>query len=145
MTDQRLTIGALAKATGVATSALRYWEQLGLLPAPQRAAGQRRYPESAQRQVGVILLLREAGFTLREIRALVVAHAEDPAAWQELYRRKLAEIDERISQAQVARTALAHGLACPHEDGVFACANFAGAVSARLDGLPLRDAHEHVH
>ncbi|HEY2791353.1 MAG TPA: MerR family DNA-binding transcriptional regulator, partial [Micromonosporaceae bacterium] len=53
-----LTIGELAKATGVATSALRYWEELELLPAPERSAGQRRYPESALRQVGVILLLR---------------------------------------------------------------------------------------
>jgi DNA-binding transcriptional MerR regulator len=140
-----LTIGELAKATGVATSALRYWEELELLPAPERSAGQRRYPESALRQVGVILLLREAGFTLREIRTLVMAHADDPAAWQELYRRKLAELDERISQAQIARTALAHGLACPHDDGVFACPNFAAAVSARLDGLSLPEAHEHVH
>jgi DNA-binding transcriptional MerR regulator len=47
MVDGHLTIGELAKRTGVATSALRYYEKLGLLPAPVRVSGQRRYPESA--------------------------------------------------------------------------------------------------
>lgn len=145
MTDEHLTIGELATATGVATSAVRYWEQLGLLPAPRRVSGQRRYPVSALNQVGLILLLREVGFTLREIRTLVVAREADPGAWQAMYRRKLAELDERIAAAQVARTALAHGLACPHGESVFECANFTAAVSARVAGLGLREAHERVH
>jgi DNA-binding transcriptional MerR regulator len=143
MSDERLTIGELARATGVATSALRYWEELGLLSAPVRVAGQRRYPGSVRNQVGLILVLREVGFTLREIRTLV-AH-RDSASWQELYRRKLAELDERISQAQAARTALAHGLDCSHDGGVFDCPTFARGVSARLDGLSLREAHEQAH
>jgi hypothetical protein len=46
-----------AASTGVATSALRYWEELGLLPAPARVSGQRRYPPSAVGLVGVVLLL----------------------------------------------------------------------------------------
>jgi MerR family redox-sensitive transcriptional activator SoxR len=145
MSDERLTIGMLARSTGVATSALRYWEQLGLLTAPVRESGQRRYASSAVRLVGLILLLREVGFTLREIRTLVADRAEDPVAWQELYQRKLVELDEQISRAQVARTALAHGLACPHDGGVFDCPNFTAAVSARLDGRPLREAHAQVH
>jgi DNA-binding transcriptional MerR regulator len=143
MSDERLTIGELAKATGVATSALRYWEQLGLLSAPHRVAGQRRYSGSVITQVGLILVLREVGFTLREIRTLVVDR--DSASWQELYRRKVAELDERISQAQSARTALAHGLDCAHDGGVFDCPNFAKGVSARLDGLSLREAHDRLH
>lgn len=143
MSDERSTIGELARATGVATSALRYWEDLGLLPSPERVAGQRRYPGSATTQVGLILVLREVGFTLREIRTLVLDR--DSVSWQELYRRKLAELDERISQAQVARTALAHGLDCRHDGGVFDCPNFAHGVAARLDGLSLREAHERVH
>ncbi len=52
MGDRHLTIGELAKRTGVATSALRYYEELGLLPAPGRVSGQRRYPESAVGLVG---------------------------------------------------------------------------------------------
>ena len=59
MVARHLTIGKQAKGTGVATSALRYWEELGLMPAPARVAGQLRYPESAVRLVAVILLLRD--------------------------------------------------------------------------------------
>jgi MerR family regulatory protein len=64
MSDRLLTIGELARRAGVATSALRYYEELGLLPAPTRVSGQRRYPESAVGLVGIILLLREVGFSL---------------------------------------------------------------------------------
>src|SRR5262249_58158229 len=59
-----LTIGELARRTGVTASALRYYEALGLLPPPARISGQRRYPASAARVVGTILLYRDAGFTL---------------------------------------------------------------------------------
>jgi DNA-binding transcriptional MerR regulator len=138
-----LTIGELARITGVATSALRYWEELGLVPAPARVSGQRRYPASAVGLVGLILLLRDVGFTLREVKALVAARTDGSDAWRELHQRKLAELDERIAQAQAARTAIAHGLACRHEAGMFHCPTFAGVVAARLAGAPLHEAHSH--
>jgi DNA-binding transcriptional MerR regulator len=138
----RLTIGELARATGVAASALRYWEQVGLLPAADRVGGQRRYPASAVRLVGVVLLLRETGFTLREAAALLAVRGAGRDGWRELVERKLTELDRRIAQARVARTALAHGLACPHDD--FAdCPNHAAIVTARLAGAPLHEAHRH--
>jgi DNA-binding transcriptional MerR regulator len=56
-----LTIGELARRTGVTASALRYYEELGLLPGPARISGRRRYPESAAMIVGAILLYSEAG------------------------------------------------------------------------------------
>ncbi|MFB9837787.1 MerR family transcriptional regulator [Actinoallomurus acaciae] len=140
--DERLTIGELARRTGTATSALRYWEELGLLPAPTRVSGRRRYPPSAAGLVGVILLLRDVGFTLREIKALIAARTSADGGWRRLHRRKLAELDRRIARAQAARTAIAHGLACPHED-VFECPNFADLVAARLAGASLEEAHSH--
>ncbi len=143
MADERLTIGALATATGVATSALRYWEQLGLLPEPTRVSGQRRYPAAAVHLVGLIIILRDVGFTLREIREMLPFRTDAPDAWQDQLKHKLAELDERISKAQVARTAIAHGLVCPHEDGIPNCPNFNRIMSARLAGLPLREAHTH--
>jgi DNA-binding transcriptional MerR regulator len=66
MSERVLPIGELARRAGVAPSALRYWEDLGLLPAPARSSGQRRYPESAVALVGVLLLLRDVGFSLAE-------------------------------------------------------------------------------
>lgn len=142
--DEQLTIGALASRTGVATSALRYWEELGLLPAPARVSGQRRYPPSAVGLVGVVLALRHVGFTLREIKAFMASRSLAGDGWRELYQRKLIELDQRIAQAQVARTAIAHGLACPHKD-IFECTNFASGVAALLAGSSLEDAHEQAH
>ncbi|SEH01339.1 DNA-binding transcriptional regulator, MerR family [Nonomuraea solani] len=142
--DEQLTIGELASRTGVATSALRYWEELGLLPAPERVSGQRRYPPSAAGLVGVVVLLRGVGFTLREIKAFIASRSPDGDGWRELYRRKLIELDQRITQAQVARTAIAHGLACPHKD-LFECANFTSGVTALLAGSSLEEAHEKAH
>ncbi|WP_283135927.1 MerR family transcriptional regulator [Rhizohabitans arisaemae] len=141
---EQLTIGELASRTGVATSALRYWEELGLLPAPARVSGQRRYPPSAVGLVGVVLVLRDAGFTLREVKAFIASRSPTGDERRELYRRKLAELDQRIAQAQVARTAIAHGLACPHTD-IFECSNFTGGVAAFLAGSSLEEAHEEVH
>jgi DNA-binding transcriptional MerR regulator len=142
MPDEQLTIGELAKTTGVATSALRYWEELGLLPTPARVSGQRRYPASAVGLVGLILLLRDVGFTLRELKALIAAWSDGLDAWRALAQRKLAELDERIAQAQAARTAIAHALACQHQD-ILNCPNFASVIAARLAGSPLEQAHPH--
>jgi DNA-binding transcriptional MerR regulator len=142
MSDRLLTIGELARRTGVATSALRYYEELGLLPAPARISGQRRYPESVVGLVGFILLLREVGFSLAEQKALMASRAVALDDWQRLVRRKLAALDAQIAKAQTAREAINHALRCPHED-FLACPNFASVIAARLAGQPLHQAHPH--
>lgn len=142
MLDEQLTIGELARTTGVATSALRYWEEFGLLPTPARLCGQRRYPASTVWLVGQILLLRDAGLTLRELKVIFAARTDGPDAWRELAQRKLTELDERIARAQAARTAIAHALACPHDD-IRHCPNYARVVAARLAGSTLHEAHRH--
>jgi DNA-binding transcriptional MerR regulator len=139
-----LTIGELAGRTGVTTSALRYYEELGLLPAPARVSGQRRYPESAARVVGTILLYSDAGFTLAEQKALMASHEGTCGEWRRLARRKLVELDERIARAQAAREAIRHGLRCPHED-VTQCPKFDAGVTARLAGHPLSRSHPELH
>jgi len=142
MSDRLLSIGELARRAGVATSALRYWEELGLLPAAARISGQRRYPESAAGLVGIILLLRDVGFSLAEQKAFMASRAVGPGDWQCLARRKLAELDDQIAKAQTARQAIDHALRCPHED-LLGCPNFASVVAARLAGQPLHEAHPH--
>jgi DNA-binding transcriptional MerR regulator len=142
MSDRLLTIGELARRAGVATSALRYWEDLGLLPTAARIAGQRRYPESAVGLVGLILLLRDVGFSLAEQKALMAARAVALDDWRRLARRKLADLDDQIAKAQAAREAIEHALRCPHED-IRQCPNFASVITARLAGQPLHQAHPH--
>src|SRR5579862_5743133 len=139
-----LTIGELARRAGVATSAVRYYEELGLLPAPARVSGQRRYPESAARLVAAILLYRDAGFTLAEQKALLASSQRESGEWSRLARRKLAELDEQIAKAQAAREAISHGLRCPHED-ITQCPNFNAGVTARLVGQPLARSHQQLH
>ncbi len=123
MIDRYLTIGELAKRTGVATSALRYYEELGLIPAPVRVSGQRRYPESAVGLVGVILLLRDVGFSLRESKAFLASRTQAVDSWRRLTQRKLANLDEQIAKAQTAKEAITHALHCPHDD-ITTCPNF---------------------
>ncbi|MFI6504154.1 MerR family DNA-binding transcriptional regulator [Nonomuraea typhae] len=142
MSEHMLTIGELADRAGVATSALRYWDELGLLPAPVRVSGQRRYPESAPALVGAILLLRDAGFSLAEQKVLMATRGGAREEWDRLARRKLAELDEQIAKAGAAREAIEHGLRCGQED-LLGCPSFTGLVTARLAGQPLRAAHEH--
>jgi DNA-binding transcriptional MerR regulator len=103
MSDRDLTIGELAKRTGVATSALRYYEELGLLPAPVRVSGQRRYPESAVGLVGTILLLRDVGFSLGESKAVLASRPQAVDSWRSHTQRKLADLDEQIAKARPPR------------------------------------------
>jgi DNA-binding transcriptional MerR regulator len=139
-----LTIGELARRAGVTASALRYYEELGLLPPPARISGQRRYPESAARLVAAILLYSDAGFTLAEQKALMASPESAPGDWKRLARRKLAELDEQIARAQAAREAIRHGLRCPHED-ITQCPNFNAGITARLAGQPLSQSHRQLH
>ena len=139
-----LTIGELARRTGVNASALRYYEELGLLPPPARVSGQRRYPQSAARVVGTILLYSDAGFTLAEQKALMATGASMPGDRRQLMQRKLAELDEQIARAQAARDAITHGLRCPHQD-ITQCPNFNAGVTARLAGQPLSRSHQQLH
>jgi len=140
MADERLTIGELSRRTDVATSALRYYEELGLLRPSGRVSGQRRYPAEAVSVVGAILFLRDVGFTLDEISRLMAARSGSPRSWRDLAQRKLAELEDRITQAEAARVAVEHALACPHDD-VVACPNFQEVVRRRLAGEPLEEVH----
>jgi DNA-binding transcriptional MerR regulator len=130
MGEELLTIGELAARTGVATSALRYYEELGLVRSVTRVSGHRRYPPEAVGTVGAILFLRDVGFT--------ASRGDSPRAWHELARRKLQELDERIHQAEVAKVAVEHALECPRDD-IVTCPNFQEVVRQRLAGKRLED------
>ena len=105
MPDDLLTIGELARRTRVATSALRYYEDLGLLPRPTRVSGQRRYAPPTVERVGVILFLRDVGFALGEMKTLMASRSRSPGAWRNLVRQKIADLDDQIAKAGIARIA----------------------------------------
>lgn len=107
MPDQLLTIGELARRAGIAPSALRYYEELGLLPTPARISGQRRYPESAVGLVGIILLLRDVRFSLAEQKTLM-SHHRSPG-WSAAPRSPLALAVAFGEQLLDRRPQLGHG------------------------------------
>jgi DNA-binding transcriptional MerR regulator len=144
MGERWYAIGEVSARTGVAPSALRYYEELGVLPRARRVSGQRRYGPDALESVAMIRLLRDVGFSLSEMRALLASRARSPDAWRDAVRDKLTELDERIAQAQVARTALQHALRCRHEE-LRDCPNFTGVLAPTLGGAPLEQAHTHSH
>jgi DNA-binding transcriptional MerR regulator len=136
-----LSIGELSERTGVPTSALRYYDELGLVRPAARAAGRRRYAASAVQDVAMVLFFREIGFTLAEIGRLLTG---DRHGQQELIERKLAELAERQHRIEVARTALEHGQRCPAGTPT-ACPRFWSIISSRMDGLSLEESHARAH
>ncbi len=111
----RMGIGEVALKSGIPASAIRYYEGLGLLPAPPRVGGKRRYDPSVLEWLSLIALAREAGFTMAEIKRLVtgfVPGTRPAARWQELATRKLAEIDAMVARAERMRAVLRVSLDC---------------------------------
>jgi DNA-binding transcriptional MerR regulator len=106
MDDSPLTIGALASRFGLNTSAIRYYERIGVLPEPTRESGQRRYGADAVRRLEVLEIAKRAGFTLDEARVLLQsAEAGTPAfeALRELAAHKLPEVEAFITRAEAMR------------------------------------------
>jgi MerR family redox-sensitive transcriptional activator SoxR len=138
-----LTIGEVAEQAGVATSALRYYDELGLLPPASRVSGQRRYRPEAVARVGVILLLTDVGFTLAEVGMLLASRAESPQAWHALAEAKVDELRRAEASAQLARTALEHAMKCPKDD-IVDCPTFWALVGDRLAGSSIRETATHA-
>ena len=134
-TQGLLPIGELARRTGVATSALRYYERLGLLPPAERASQRRHYPPSTADRVALIRLYQDAGFTLAEIGPMIATASQGRQAWRRLAEGKIAELDARIAEAQRARDLITHGLNCRHDD-LLTCPNFRAALRSRLTADP---------
>jgi DNA-binding transcriptional MerR regulator len=138
--SQVLTIGDLAERTGVAATALRYYDELGLVRPSARQGGQRRYDDDAIRQVGVVLLLRDLGFTLAEIAKLLTERPRQRSTWERVARAKLDELERLIDDAQTARVALVHALDCPKPD-LTDCPTFWSIVDERVARRSVSEAH----
>jgi MerR family transcriptional regulator, redox-sensitive transcriptional activator SoxR len=108
-------IGDLARESGKAPSAIRYYEEAGLLPKPQRVAGRRRYRRDVVRTLAVIETAQRAGLTLDEIRILLQASPDDGEATErlrEVAERKLPELTALIERAELVRGWLEQAAAC---------------------------------
>lgn len=111
----KMSIGEVAKRAGVETSALRYYESVGLIGAPKRVSGQRRYDASVLDRLEVLRLAKEAGFTLAEVRTLFDGFdsGTPPSdVWQSMARKKLPDVERLIARAEAMKQVLLRGIAC---------------------------------
>jgi MerR family redox-sensitive transcriptional activator SoxR len=114
-----LNIGELARKVGIQTSAIRYYGEVGLMPAPQRVGGWRSYESSMVDRLQVIHTARELGFSIEEIWVLLNGFPRGTAPcdrWRNLAENKLSEIDAMIDRATALRDLLHAGLNCTCED-----------------------------
>lgn len=98
-----MKIGQLAAQSGLAASAIRYYEKLGLLPPPERLSGQRRYSSDALDRVLLIRFASEMDFTLTEIKLFLNGFRENTpvsARWRKLTSSKIAELEQRLAFTQ---------------------------------------------
>lgn len=102
-----LTIGGLAAAGGVGVETIRFYQRRGLLETPARDGGIRRYDAQNVRRLRFIRQAQAAGFTLEEIRDLLLLDAgQDRATVRALARTRIAALDARIAELKRAREAL---------------------------------------
>jgi len=112
---ESLPIGAVARLSGKAPSSIRYYEEIGLLEAPERISGRRRYPPAVLRTLAVIETAQRAGLSLDEIRLLLRATPEDRAATEQLRdvaEKKLPALREAIERAEIVRRWLEDAARC---------------------------------
>jgi MerR family transcriptional regulator, redox-sensitive transcriptional activator SoxR len=104
-----LSISEVANQIGLRPSAIRYYEQIGILPAAQRVSGQRRYDVTALHRLLVIQRARQTGFTLTEIKQLFFgfrAGTLPSVRWEKLKKRKMVELDAMLQHIQTMRDLL---------------------------------------
>jgi MerR family redox-sensitive transcriptional activator SoxR len=104
-----LSISEIANQIGLRPSAIRYYEQIGILPPAQRVSGQRRYDVTALHRLVLIQRARRTGFTLTEIRQLFFgfrAGTPPSVRWQTLKERKIVELDAMLEHIQSMRELL---------------------------------------
>lgn len=118
------SIGEVASRFGLPTHVLRHWEAEGLL-SPARHGDRRRYSDDDLYRVASILVAKEAGFALPDIRAMLTAGSAPVR--HEVMARHRAALEARIAQAQTALAMLEGGLACGHDD-LMACRHFRGLL-----------------
>ena len=114
--EQELTIGALSERTGVATSALRYYEAEGLLRADRSEGGQRRYARDALRRVSFIRVAQQVGLSLEEIReslaSLPDGRTPNQRDWERLSNSWRPRLDEQIAMLERLRDRLDGCIGC---------------------------------
>ncbi len=111
-----ITIGELSARSGVATSALRFYEQRGLIRSERTAGNQRRYARSQLRRVAFVRAAQRVGLSIDEIREALSTLPDNrtptKADWARLSRNWESRLDERIRELEALKTKLTSCIGC---------------------------------
>ena len=114
--SELLTIGEVARRSGVATSALRFYEEKGLIQSERTGAGHRRYPRPVIRRIAFIVFAQKIGLSLGEIRReldkLPAHRAPKRSDWTKLSATWTTRIDERIAELERLKGSLGECIGC---------------------------------
>jgi MerR family transcriptional regulator, redox-sensitive transcriptional activator SoxR len=114
--SELLTIGEVARRSGVAASALRFYEERGLIASERAGSGHRRYPRSVLRRVAFIVFAQRIGLTLDEIGAelakLPPGRVPTRRDWSRLSNGWSARIDARIAELERLKAGLTECIGC---------------------------------
>jgi MerR family redox-sensitive transcriptional activator SoxR len=113
---EQLTIGEVARRSGVAASALRFYEERGLIASERAGSGHRRFPRPVLRRIAFIVFAQRVGLTLDEIGSELAKLPPDRAPtrrdWSRLSSKWTARIDERIAELQRLKAGLTECIGC---------------------------------
>lgn len=128
-----LDIGEVAKRTGLAVSALRFYEEKGLIRAAGRRGLRRQYEAGVLERLALVTLGRAAGFSLDEIRGMFAADGR-LSIDRQMLTKKAEELEETIRQLSAMRDGLRHAAVCPAASHM-ECPTFRRLLRAAGEGV----------
>lgn len=127
-----MDISEVARKSGVAASALRFYERKGLIRSLERDGARRKFSPAVLDQLALIALGQAAGFSLDEIRAMFTPGGE-PNIDRGMLSSKADEIDRRVKRLKAMSDGLRHAAACPAPNHA-ACPSFQRLLKAASSG-----------
>ncbi len=122
-----MDIGEVAASSGLAPSALRYYEEHGLLKPTARKGLRRQYDPSVLLRLSFIRMCQDVGFSLPEIASLLTNRSRG-SRWRQVVRQKLASVEDQMGRLALARDMLTHAADCESRD-IADCPYFQQTVS----------------
>ncbi|KUI24591.1 MerR family transcriptional regulator [Mycobacterium sp. IS-1496] len=133
---ESIPIGEAAARLGMTTSALRYYDDRGLVRPQARRSGRRMYGPDELRRLALLKIVHGLGLPLDTAVAVLDAPSEQ---WRQTVRDQIAELDRVIARAQGAQQFLSHALRCPADHPARECPAMTGALDRLVDGMSVAE------
>lgn len=131
-----IPIGEAAARLQMSPSALRYYDERGLVSPRLRRAGKRMYGPEELRRLALLKIVNRLGLPLETAAAVLDAPSEQ---WREMLREQIVALDRVIAQAQGAQQFLTHALSCPKDHPARECDTMIGALDRLVDGMSVEE------